>query len=197
VIYLDFETRSEVDLEEVGAWNYSRHPSTEIICMAWKADSSPTQLWTPNSAPGWHCDAPGEGITLILMDRPPLMAHNAWFEQCIYSHIMVPRCYFTPLDPSSWYCSAAWAATYALPRSLEGAAQALGLSAQKDMGGHNLMMKMCKPTKQWRETGEGPKWHETKEDLNRLYKYCIQDVDTEYALAQKLTAMSRRVEGIK
>lgn len=32
---IDFETRSKIDLTKVGAWNYSRHPSTEVMCLNW------------------------------------------------------------------------------------------------------------------------------------------------------------------
>lgn len=42
---VDFETFSEINLLKVGAWAYSRHPSTEVLFMAW-ADGDEKPLLT-------------------------------------------------------------------------------------------------------------------------------------------------------
>ena len=38
MLYLDFETRSECDLTMAGAYVYSRHPTTRILCAAYSID---------------------------------------------------------------------------------------------------------------------------------------------------------------
>jgi DNA polymerase len=185
MIYFDLETRSEVDLLKVGSWVYSQHPSTEVMCMAHKEDDKPTELWVPEGR--WVLD-------LNWLSEARRMAHNAWFESCMWTNCLVPKYGFPEVPSNLWYCSSAWAAQFAIPKSLEGAGQALGLDVQKDKQGHTLMLKMCKPTKAWMDGDkDAPKWHEDPKDLERLYQYCIQDVDTEYELAQRLGAMSKRL----
>lgn len=44
-VTLDFETRSELNLLAVGAWNYSIHPSTEIMCVSWRATNGESGFW--------------------------------------------------------------------------------------------------------------------------------------------------------
>ena len=44
-VILDFETRSEADLKKVGAWAYSEHPSTEVICACWALDDELIREW--------------------------------------------------------------------------------------------------------------------------------------------------------
>ena len=46
-VHIDFETRSKVDLKLVGAWVYSEHPSTEILCMKYAVDKGPINMWLP------------------------------------------------------------------------------------------------------------------------------------------------------
>jgi DNA polymerase len=51
-VTIDFETRSKVDIREVGAFQYSCHDSTEILCMAYDIENtltsfSETYLWIP------------------------------------------------------------------------------------------------------------------------------------------------------
>lgn len=47
MIYIDFETRSRVDIRKTGAWRYSQDPSTDVLCMAYAIGDGPVQLWVP------------------------------------------------------------------------------------------------------------------------------------------------------
>ena len=56
-VYIDFETKSEADLGIVGAWEYSKHPSTEVIVLCYRirtdgAPATPVQHWTFQSHGG-------------------------------------------------------------------------------------------------------------------------------------------------
>jgi DNA polymerase len=170
--YIDFETRSERDLKKVGIYKYSTDLSTEVLCAVIIIEDSTTILY-PDTFRDY---------------TPPLNAvwvsHNAEFEQNIWRNQMTPK-YGWP-EVSSWKCTAAKAAASGLPRSLDGAAKALGLIEQKDKAGHALMLKMCKPLPRWSRTGKGPKWRESTEDLKRLAEYCTQDVRTEKAIDEAL-----------
>lgn len=46
-IYLDFEARSRTDITQVGAWNYSQDPSTEVLCLCYAVDDAPAKCWIP------------------------------------------------------------------------------------------------------------------------------------------------------
>ena len=43
--FLDFETRSEVDIKKAGAHVYASDPSTEIMCASFAFDDKPIQRW--------------------------------------------------------------------------------------------------------------------------------------------------------
>jgi DNA polymerase len=68
---------------------------------------------------------------------------------------------------------------------LEKAAAALGLSEEKDMAGHKLMMKLTKPRKPTKADPDS-KWHQKREDLERVFDYCKQDVLVEALLSEQL-----------
>jgi DNA polymerase len=75
-----------------------------------------------------------------------------------------------------------------LPGSLDGAAKALGSPVAKDLGGHRLMLQMCKP----RRIGEDGSivWWDDDERLQRLSEYCADDVRVERWLDCKLPDLS-------
>ncbi|HEY5259611.1 MAG TPA: DNA polymerase, partial [Rhabdochlamydiaceae bacterium] len=87
------------------------------------------------------------------------------------------------LYPERWMCTASMAAALALPRSLDGACQALGLKHQKDKDGHRLMLKMSKPGKKG--------WHNSLSDLKRLVQYCEQDIRAEIDLFLAIPPLSK------
>lgn len=182
MIYLDFETRGECDLKKAGAWKYSLHRSTEVMCAAVKDTNrgeDDLHLITPDLF-RYVLDYIFPG------DIAEIESHGAFFEYAIWHNQMVPR-YGWPIIPADrWYCSAAKAAYHGLPRKLEDAAIALDLDVRKDVEGSRLMKQMSKPRPKWKKTGEGSKWFEDDDKLQRLYSYCKQDVVTEYALSQAL-----------
>lgn len=191
-LILDYETRSEANLKRVGAFEYACHPSTEILCVAWRFGTreelrtAPVKTWSPfNPSPY------GELIRALCDPSVKLIAHNAFFEQVITRHVLskiVNRPELCAIPPTRWTCTAARARALALPGNLEGASHALALAHQKDMGGHRLMLKMCKPRK---PTKTNPaKWHDSPEDLARLTEYCAHDILAETELFFTLPALS-------
>lgn len=186
-IILDFETRSMCDLKKAGAWAYSMHPSTEVMCCAFKIDDGPTGVWLPI----WVQRILGHGYP--VREIPSIAgiyeAHNAEFERVIWENVCIPKYGWPPLPPlSQWRCSAAKAAALALPRPLEQACKVLKLSKQKNMDGHRLMLKMSKPRK---PTKNNPAiWHEDPEDFKKLIEYCVDDVEAEHTLSKYLPPLS-------
>ena len=161
MIYLDFETRSECELKTAGAYVYARHPSTEVLCMAFTWDDHPeVYLWHPGFRDFGFSQAtklvdrtsedlpaspfPGELCERILLGEE-IEAHNAFFERNIWDVIMVSQFGMPTVDFDQWRCSAAVAASFAMRRKLEQACADLGLEEQKDMAGHRTMLALTKP----------------------------------------------------
>lgn len=80
----------------------------------------------------------------------------------------------------------ATAMAMALPGSLENAAAAVNLTIGKDMAGHRLMMQMARP-----RSKDPLVWWDVEEKKQRLYEYCMQDVEVERQLEKRLVPLSQ------
>ena len=186
IIHGDFETRSEVDLKEVGLDVYARHPSTDVWCFGWAREDESPHIWFPTQHYDDLWEGGLEGITIV--------AHNAPFELAIWNHICVPRYGWPPLRPEQTRCTMAMAYAMALPGSLENASAALGLTQQKDMAGHRLMMQMSRPRAI--EPDGTVVWWDDFDKQMQLAEYCKQDVRTEQALCKRLLQLSESEQKI-
>ncbi len=208
---LDYETYSEADLKKVGAFEYANHPSTEIMCAAWavgtreELKTAEIQSW----AVGEPLDKLIDLALVLRRDDVVIVAHNALFEQLITQHVLFQlvmvdlaatlgwedySIHDFVIPVNRWICTAALAATLAVPRDLARAGAALDLSVQKDGEGHRLMMKMSKPRKPTKHDKRTR--HLDPDDLTRLVAYCVTDIASEIKLFLKcppLTPTERRV----
>ena len=174
-------------MKKHGADVYAAHPSTEVQCCAVKIDNGPCRVYAPERvvktlvAAGLFQQidyiALPEFLALIR-GADEIHAHNCAFERAILRHTM--RVALPPVE--RFRCTAAKAAAMALPRSLAGATGALGLSLQKDPAGYRLMLALCKPI--------AGKYRESAGDFLGLIRYCIQDVEAEFALDAILPDLS-------
>jgi DNA polymerase len=218
IVHLDFETRSQLSVKDVGGWCYSRHPSTSILCAAFAVDDEPVELFTfqqRNRLAGY--------LNKLAEDRESIFyAHNAFFEQCIWRNIMVPRYGFPEIPIERWRCTAAKAASMSLPRDLEGVGMALDLPIQKDKEGHRVMMKLSRPRPNRKRSqalltnmvlalenhpfkvavppknGEVTFWEydDCPEDFEKLYRYCVTDVETERLVDKALPSLNAREQKV-
>lgn len=179
-IHLDFETRSECNIWESGAWVYAAHPSTQILCLAYAIDEGPVKILTHQDfLNSIHFGFPCEDLIQTIRDGALMVAHNALFEQSIWVNQMVPIYGFPRIPIKQWRCTAAKAAARSLPRSLMDCGAALDAAIQKDNAGYRIMMKMCKP----RPDGS---YYEDAADFQTLYSYCMSDVEAERCIDQML-----------
>lgn len=191
---IDFETRSAAPIRKVGAARYAEDRTTEVICLALK--------WQGEEPVIWYSPAFRDGLTLptvsddtvrsMIKTADVIEAHNAQFEYFIWKYVM-PRYGFAMFDVKKLRCSAAKAATYGLPRSLEQACQVMKVRQQKDMEGSRLMMSLCRPRKALKaEMLADPDWESklywrgTPADFTRLGIYCMQDVRAEEDFSDSL-----------
>lgn len=184
-LHIDFETRSAIDLRVVGVDNYSKHPSTDVWCMAWARDDDPLEIWVPSQPIPMEVEI---AVRRIRNADDVVIAHNAAFELAIWNNVMVPRYGWPPLKPEQCRDTMAMAYAMALPGSLEKAAAAVGIKEQKDLAGGRLMMQMCKPKAI--EPDGAIIWWDEPEKKAKLYAYCKQDVRVERELDKRLMALS-------
>jgi DNA polymerase family A len=162
-ISLDFESRSECDLWTCGAWAYSCHPSTEILCLAYAFGDGQIQILRREDL-GMVCPFDIKGNEFH--------AFNSFFESCMWANICVKKWGWPRIPINQFRCTKSKALASALPQSLDNAGQALGALNKKDKAGRAVMLKMCKPN------GKG-EWYEDPQDFEKLYQYCIDDVAAE------------------
>ena len=161
--HIDFETSSDLDLNEVGVYRYVEHPSTQILCMA-----HDDRLWYPG-------DPLPQDLVQWVRDGRMLSAWNAGFERIVWNALLVKHG-FPRTRMTQWYDPMQHAKQLNLPASLDGAAAALGLPERKDAEGKRLMRQMM--------NGK----NHTPANLQRLGDYCMQDVRTEHSATQRLNS---------
>lgn len=186
-LHLDFETRSTVNLPACGVYRYAEDPTTEVILACYAIDDQPVSTWF---APA---PCPEDLYAALLDSNCTVVAHNAGFERAMLEHVLSKHGWPCP-HISRWDDTAARAARQALPRSLDGAASALGLNFQKDTDGKALMMRMCRPRKI--EEDGTIVWWEDKDRMDRLAQYCATDVEVERELDKVLRPLSETERAI-
>ena len=173
MIHLDFETRSTINLLTDGAYVYAMHPTTDVNCLGWAIGNGEKALWYPRWEP-----IPPKLLAAVEMGMM-IAAWNAAFERLIWNYVLV-RYGMPTLPITRFYCVAANARARGYPGKLEKAARFAGIEDQKDMGGHALMLKLCRP-RRIEEDGTIV-WWDDRADQERQGEYCLQDVQVERAL---------------
>lgn len=170
-LYVDIETRSDLDVTKVGAFAYAEHVSTEMLCIAAALDDEPIVVTKRVDVPLWM---PPAGVTLV--------SHNNDFEREVF------RAAGLDVDAWEWLDTAALAARMSLPRSLEDLGKFFwpdDPAMHKDMVGNRVMKKLA------RRRTNGEWWtEETKpEDFETLYAYCAKDVEVMRRVHKRLMAL--------
>lgn len=183
MIHLDFESRSTVNIWDTGAYTYSMHPSTEIICCAFAHHNDFEARIVPDEPLSKKAKHNGLLLKYVLSDEI-FSAYNSFFEFCMWQNIMVRRFGWPEIPLGRWRDTMAKVCAHALPRSLGNAGVAMHAPIQKSEEGRKIMLKVCKPRK---PTKSNPDiWHEHPEDYKILYDYCLKDVEAERALDRML-----------
>ncbi len=183
-LHFDYEGKSEVDLLDRGADNYTAHPSTEILMASWSIDDDKTSLWVP---------AEGQPIPKDLKDAlldPSVLkvAFNAQFERLMTWRVLLRQFGIeVPQTYEQWRCSMALAYMFSFMGGLDDIAEQMSLTFKKDPRGKKLIKTFCvpnRPTKnqpfRWRDM------HSDPEEWEVFKSYCIRDNESEKELWRKL-----------
>jgi DNA polymerase bacteriophage-type len=195
VAFLDVEARSELNINDQkkslpvrSVYDYARHESTEVLCLAWAIDDEPVDgfkirkcndvaggLLPPSSGlDPWLFAYPGFLRFLNALDFGCLLvAHNAGFERNMWDGNLVPRLGFPAVSEDQWRCTMALCGHYGIPHGLGRAAEFLGIPGKFESN-----QKLWSPTPQWLAGKSGaPKWLGTPEEFDQNFEYCKQDVE--------------------
>ena len=181
-LHLDFESRATVDLRKTGVRPYVQHPDTDIWMACWAIDDGPVHAWYPGQ------ELPDELRAALEDPGTTVVGHSVQFEWNVIEHIAAPRYGWPRVPPERLDCTAARAARMSLPRSLDGASQALGLRERKDGAGHRQMLRMARP--RGFDLFGNPFWWDDPDKVARLAEYCRQDVEVERALDKVLAPIA-------
>jgi DNA polymerase len=176
-LHIDVETRSVADLTKVGAYRYAEHPTSEIILFNYR--------WDDGEEGRWRMGQPlPEAVVQHVRHGGRVVAHNAAFERSQFKAAGLD------IKIEQMDCTMARAQAVGLPGALFAVGKSLSLPEVKDMGGHQLMMQMCKP--RGFSADGSPIWWDDPEKLDRLQAYCAQDVRTEAEVDKRLPPLTPR-----
>lgn len=112
-LFIDFETRSEVDVQTVGTHAYASHPSTSVVLVSWVLDKDTNVRVDTEVTP--------ELYELIESNDVMKIAHNAEFDMAVCKYVLG-----IDITESDWYDTAYAAAYFGYPRALANLSNILG-----------------------------------------------------------------------
>ena len=181
-VHIDFETYSECNLLTHGAWVYSRHPSTRVLCTAYSANQDEkVEL-------GYGTEYAKKHVRHVAGLTDQLHAFNSFFECCIIANTLhMPGL----IDFTQWHDTMALACAAAWPQSLGGITSAMPFEDQfkKDKEGKKLIRQISIPQKTKDGTMVDPVefWGDEYDPLLlAMGDYCVQDVIAEREVSGRL-----------
>lgn len=179
MLHLDYETSSEADIKEVGLHNYSIHPSTKALMLAWAFDEDEPQLWFPEEL------MPQRLLHALHNPKIEVTAFNSAFERYI-----TRECLGIDIPIERWQDPQASARYLSLPAQLGDVCKVLGLPLElrKDDVGKDLIKLFSMPQKRSKtELKKNPALTPTYFNTRLTHpkefaifgEYCLQDVRAE------------------
>lgn len=173
MLYLDFETRSTVDIKKRGLWNYIYSPTTSVICMSYAIDDDPVSIWIQ-----------GQSFPLGLPFNGRLSAHNYRFEQSILSHF-----FGIETELKQWLCTMALARSFCLPGDLA----SMGKFLNHPKLDQRALKKLSKPRSiDWEGNAIWWEYMNDPKAFDQLYDYCKRDTEVARHIHQLFGDMDSR-----
>ena len=197
VVSLDFELAGVLDLADVGADVWTKHPDTVPILAGFALDHDPPECIEFDAAAKYAFDTGWLPPVIKKLLRAveagaEIHAWNAPFEWAVWNNICAPRFGWPALPIERFHCTMAAAACAGLPMSLDDASKAVGSSFLKDKTGHALMKRMARPRRF--DHNHAPVWwhREDPAKLQSLIAYNIADVEAEREVHKRIPRMTPR-----
>lgn len=172
LLFVDFETRSTVDIAKCGSFKYVEDPSFDVLLLAYAWDDEPVKLVDFAQGETW----PEDFLQGLRNPDVTCIAHNCAFERAVIGKLLE----YTP--PEHWFDTMHLTAHCGLPLGLDGACKALGLPEDqaKMKEGKALIRYFCTPPKATKTNGGRP-WNlpeHAPEKWGTFRRYCAQDVNS-------------------
>jgi DNA polymerase bacteriophage-type len=180
MLWLDFESKSLLNIKDVGLDRYAKDPSTAVLMLAWAFDDAEPSLWQPRLGP-----MPPELLEAIQDPSTILCAWNYNFERDILEYVLG-----LPTDQKRWYDPSVRCAYMSLPIGLHRAGDALSLHGKKihiigDQRPVKLFSQPSRHTKTFLKNNPDAEslffkdWETNPADWEIFCQYCKQDVVAE------------------
>ncbi len=131
--------QSKKGLPVVGAYNSIKHPTFEILWLAYDL----------KNGNGWRQWRPGLLPPLDLFEAiragQELEAWNVSYERWVWELYCVPMLRWPPVSDGQWRCAMAKARAFSLPGSLDKAGEVVNAKVRKDKAGSDLMKRLSMP----------------------------------------------------
>jgi DNA polymerase len=168
MLWVDFETRSRVDLGSKGVYNYAQDMSTEVLCMSYAFDDGEVVTWLP-----------GQPFPeAVAKHTGPIYAHNAAFERLIFWYVLQIN-----FKLEQFYCTATQARANCAPGSLEDVGRFASVSMKKDHRGAQLIRLLSIPQ------ADG-NFREDAALMAEMIAYCEQDVRAMREISKAMRPLS-------
>ena len=186
-LFLDFETKSEVDIAKCGAFKYVEGAEFDVLLLAYAFDDEPVKLVDFAAGEYW----PEDFISGLHDPQVVCIAHNCAFERAVIHK----KLGYTP--PERWLDTMFLTASCGLPLSLDDACTAIGLPDDKAKlrTGKALIRKFCSPQKRPLKKWNFAEWITADmdpENWELFREYCARDVD---AMRYLYKALERWIPG--
>jgi len=186
----DFETASEVELTEVGLYNYATHHTTRVLVFSYAfvnslSDKPIVKRWEPRFNTRMPASVPVDLYDALANPAITIIAFNSAFERYIFQYVLgiiIPAERFQDPQASARYLS--------LPGNLEDVGMVLGLpwEMRKDERGKEMLDLFSFPKKRKKKEGGGiyfNDWNSHPKEWEVLGDYCDQDVRAELEVARR------------
>ena len=179
VVSLDFELAGVLDLAEVGADVWTKHPDTTPILAGFAIDFDEPLVVEFDNHSIKTPPLPHHLLLEAVRHGAEIHAWNAAFEWAVWNNICVLRYGWPALPIERFFCTMCAAACAGLPMSLDDASQAVGSPHVKDKAGYAVMKRMARP-RRFDANGDPVWWHrEDPVKLKQLITYNLADVEAE------------------
>lgn len=172
ILSIDIETRSKLDLKDCGVFRYANDPSTKVMCIGYAFTGEPAKIIRT-----FEGELPPREVIDHIKAGGLVSAFNAAFDVTVLN--LHQYAGMSQIRPFQIVDTQAMANACGLFGKLDDVLQQLGAENRKDAEGKKVMLKLCKPNRKG-------VWVETPELLEKLYDYCINDVNIEKQLLDKL-----------
>ena len=192
IVSLDFELAGVLDLAEVGADVWTKHPDTTPILAGFAIDFNEPLVVEFDNHSIKTPPLPHHLLLAAVANGAEIHAWNAAFEWAVWNNICVRRFGWPALPIERFFCTMCAAACAGLPMSLDDASKAVGASHVKDKAGYATMKRMARPRRF--DANHAPVWwhREDPVKLKQLIAYNLADVEAERDVHLRIPRMSPR-----